>query len=161
MTCSRLYDGPGTAGPGTAEPGTPASSTADPGTGPPWEAGRLPLSAHPGVVSAARDFTAYRLAGRADPVVVGDAVLLVSEVVSNACRHAGTPHDLLLVQGPGRLRAEVSDGSPRPPRLRTTHGPDDVGGLGLFLVDRLALCWGWYPQGRGKVVWFEFRLPEP
>jgi anti-sigma regulatory factor (Ser/Thr protein kinase) len=134
-----------------------------PTTGPPptlpW-ARWLPLSARAGVAAEARAFTADFLAGVPDPFVVADAVLVVSELVGNALRHAGEPGALLLVRGPGRVRSEVSDSSPRPPLPRPPHGPDERGGLGLYLLDRLALRWGWRPLGPGKTVWCELRLPE-
>ncbi|MFG3224585.1 ATP-binding protein [Kitasatospora sp. NPDC048194] len=120
---------------------------------------RLPLRAAPGIVAEARSVTADFLAGVPDPLVIADAVLLVSELVGNALRHAGEPGALLLVRGPGRMRIEVSDSSPRPPLPRPPHGPDERGGLGLYLLDRLALCWGWRPWGRGKTVWCELGLP--
>ncbi|MGW2374310.1 MULTISPECIES: ATP-binding protein [Kitasatospora] len=125
----------------------------------PW-ARRLPLSARPGTISEARSCTAAFLADVADPLVVADAVLLVSELVGNAIRHTGAPDSLLLVRCPGLLRIEVSDASRRPPLPRTPYGPIETGGLGLFLLGRLALRWGWYPAGPGKAVWCELRIPE-
>ncbi|MBD0691785.1 ATP-binding protein [Streptomyces sp. CBMA123] len=125
----------------------------------PW-ARRLPLSARPGVVAEARSCTAAFLADVADPLVVADAVLLVSELVGNAVRHTGAPGALLLVRCPGVLRIEVSDASRRPPLPRLPHGEGDTGGLGLVLLSRLALSWGWRPAGAGKTVWCELRVPE-
>ncbi|MGA5820340.1 ATP-binding protein [Kitasatospora sp. NPDC094028] len=123
------------------------------------ESRRLPLSARPGAVARARAFTLAFLVDVADPLAVADAVLLVSELVANAVRHTGRPQALLLVRAAGRLRIEVSDASPRPPRPRPPHEPDERGGLGLFLLSRLALRWGWRPAGYGKTVWCELRLP--
>ncbi|MBV6696749.1 ATP-binding protein [Kitasatospora aureofaciens] len=121
---------------------------------------RLALSAAPGTVAEARAFTADFLADVTDPVVVGDAVLLVSELVGNVVRHTGGPGALLLVRVAGLLRIEVSDSSPRPPLPRLPHGPpSEPGGLGLFLLGRLALQWGWRPLGPGKAVWCDLRLP--
>ncbi|CAM5693277.1 hypothetical protein HS99_0016850 [Kitasatospora aureofaciens] len=125
----------------------------------PW-ARRLALSARPGAVAEARSCTAGFLADVGDPCVVADAVLLVSEMVGNAIRHTGSPGSLLLVRRPGLLRIEVSDASRRPPLPRVPHGPSESGGLGLFLLARLALRWGWRPVGPGKAVWCELRIPE-
>ncbi len=36
------------------------------------------------------------------------------------------------------------------------RGAEATGGRGLLLVEVLAAAWGWYPEGVGKVVWFEF-----
>ncbi|MFC5663862.1 ATP-binding protein [Kitasatospora misakiensis] len=119
----------------------------------------LPLSARPGVIAEARAFTTESLAGTVDRAVVGDVVLLVSELVANAVRHAGGPDALLLVRERRLLRVEVTDRSPRPPRIRYGRHPTDAGGLGLFLLARLSRRWGWYRHGPGKVVWFEVDLP--
>ncbi|MFJ9611616.1 ATP-binding protein [Kitasatospora sp. NPDC101176] len=120
---------------------------------------RLPLTARPGAVAEAREFTAAFLADVTDPMMVADAVLLVSELVGNAVRHTRGPRALLLIRAGGRLRIEVSDESPRPPTPRPPHGPDEKGGLGLFLLLSIALQWGWRPMGPGKTVWCDLRLP--
>ncbi|MEU8516440.1 ATP-binding protein [Kitasatospora sp. NPDC048722] len=119
----------------------------------------MPFSARPGAAGDARAFTAAFLADVTDPLVVADAVLLVSELVGNALRHGSEPGALVLVRAAGRLRIEVSDASPRPPLPRRPRGPDEAGGLGLFLLSRLALRWGWRPSGPGKTVWCDVRLP--
>ncbi|MEV0681430.1 ATP-binding protein [Actinosynnema sp. NPDC050436] len=106
----------------------------------------------PGGAALARDFTRRTLSCwdyRGDH---DDVVLVVSELVANACRHALGPAVLRLTGGPLRVLVEVSDGSPVPPRLRP-QGTD--GGWGMPLVDRLALRWGVTPHGQGKVVWCE------
>ncbi|MFF3071912.1 ATP-binding protein [Kitasatospora sp. NPDC057904] len=119
----------------------------------------LRLSANAGAAAEARALTAAFLADVADPIAVGDAALLVSELVGNAVRHTGRPGWLLLVRCPGLLRIEVSDSSPRPPLPRRPSGPGTPGGHGLFLLNRLALHWGWHRRGAGKVVWCELRIP--
>lgn len=81
---------------------------------------RLELFGTLGAVSRCRDFTAEALADRGwipaetDEVGerVGDALLLVSEVVGNACLHAGGPEELVLRHERGRLRVEVADAAP-------------------------------------------------
>ncbi|MEU6236150.1 ATP-binding protein [Kitasatospora sp. NPDC047058] len=118
---------------------------------------RLSLSARPGVVAECRAFTRAVLADEAPGGAVDDAVLLVSELVTNACRYSAEAGALLLVRGPGVLRVEVSDSSPLPPSPHRPH-PDRPGGLGLHLVGRLARRWGWRRQGPGKVVWFELPM---
>ncbi|MEE1783509.1 ATP-binding protein [Streptomyces sp. SP17BM10] len=119
----------------------------------------LPLADRPGAIAEARTLTADFLADVPDPMVVADAVLLVSELVGNALRHAGSPGDLLLARADGLLRMEITDSSPRPPRPRPPQERDETGGLGLYLLARLAVRWGWYPLGPGKAVWCELRLP--
>ncbi|MEU0449030.1 ATP-binding protein [Streptomyces tendae] len=95
---------------------------------------------------------------------VGDiAALLVSELVTNALRHATGPIGVRLVRGPagaaGVLLVEVSDPLPDPPRERVAR-PDDEDGRGLQLVASAARRWGTRPGEAGKTVWFELALPR-
>jgi anti-sigma regulatory factor (Ser/Thr protein kinase) len=80
------------------------------------------------------------------------AVLLTSEVVTNAVLHARTDLVLTVRMDGSRLRVSVRDDEVSPPRPRT---PDAEGGRGLALVESLARSWGTSPHGRGKAVWFE------
>ncbi|PYC72149.1 protein phosphatase [Streptomyces tateyamensis] len=83
--------------------------------------------------------------------------LMVSELVTNAVRHAKKPVTLRLVRT-SVLRCEVGDDSPSLPRRRRAR-PDDERGRGLELVAKCADGWGSTRLGGGKVVWFEQRLP--
>ncbi|MFE7835903.1 ATP-binding protein [Streptomyces sp. NPDC057474] len=67
-----------------------------------------------------------------------DAQLIVSELVTNALRHAPGPGALALEVAPDAalLRIAVRDSSPRPPEVRA-HDARRVGGHGLYLVTRL------------------------
>ncbi|GAA4999455.1 MULTISPECIES: ATP-binding protein [Streptomyces] len=105
-----------------------------------------------------RTLDEWRLGG------VGDiAALLVSELVTNALRHATGPIGVRLVRGAagadGVLRVEVSDPLPDPPRERVAR-PDDEDGRGLQLVASAARRWGTRPGEEGKTVWFELALPR-
>ncbi|GLW05710.1 hypothetical protein Misp01_08400 [Microtetraspora sp. NBRC 13810] len=92
---------------------------------------------------------------------VGDAMLITSEVVTNAVRHVhpelrrtGFLH-VAIVLAAGTLRFEISDPDPRPPRL--VHATDDDEcHRGMTIVDALAREWGCQPApvGFGKVVWW-------
>ena len=84
----------------------------------------------------------------------GDAVLLVSELVSNAILHAGT--DLLVeFKTAGKtIMIAVTDGSPQLVR-GPPAAPLDEGGRGLLLVDALATRWGVTAWPSGKRVWAE------
>lgn len=90
-----------------------------------------------------------------------DALLLVSELATNAVRHGAAPISVQLVQDDGgTVRVEVHDagaGVPAP----TTPGAADAGGRGLFIVAALASRWGVTPNasGPGKATWFEIGAP--
>ncbi|WP_328928836.1 ATP-binding protein [Streptomyces sp. NBC_00190] len=91
-----------------------------------------------------------------------DVLLLVSEVVANACLHGGGPSTLLLDCDDERLRIEVTDGNPAPPVPSPARSPSQAGrpgGHGLLIVDRLARSWGFQPEQDGKCVWLEVAAP--
>jgi len=81
------------------------------------------------------------------------AELLVSELVTNAVRHAPGPIHLT-ARGGHTLRCHIDDGSRLLPRLHNAC-PDDEFGRGIALVDQLASNWGVELTDRGKSVWFE------
>jgi CheY-like chemotaxis protein len=84
-----------------------------------------------------------------------DALLGVSELVSNAVVHAGSRCELRLGLSPLVVRVEVLDGGggtpdPLPPSRTRPHG------RGLNLIDAVANAWGVDPQqSGGKMVWAE------
>jgi anti-sigma regulatory factor (Ser/Thr protein kinase) len=81
------------------------------------------------------------------------AVLLLSELVTNAVRHAHGAVRITVTLARERLRAGVRDESPDPPRPRE---PDESGGRGMQLLNGLAQRWGVRQhRGDGKTVWFE------
>lgn len=90
-----------------------------------------------------------------------DAVLLVSELTTNAVLHTGSGHvlcGLTLTGDERRLRIELHDDG-RTPLRPPQHlaGPDAESGRGLLLVQQLADRWGSARSTRaeGKVVWAE------
>ena len=93
---------------------------------------------------------------RLDREMTETALLLVSELATNAIRHGAPPVRLSLRLDADRLRVEVTDSSPTLPRL-AQPGPDHTGGRGLQLVQQLAARWGsQVSRSRlGKTVWFE------
>ncbi|WP_258534849.1 SpoIIE family protein phosphatase [Streptomyces sp. PT12] len=86
------------------------------------------------------------------------AALLVSELVTNAVRHAGGPIQMRMVLG-ATLLVEVTDPVPDPPLERDAL-PDDEGGRGLLLVASESRRWGTRREPAGKTVWFELTLPD-
>ena len=92
--------------------------------------------------------------------VLDDALLLISELVTNSLLHGGPPI-VLAIECDGRgLRVRVRDGASDLPVPRQA-GDDDESGRGLSLVDLLTDTWGVEPvvdeHGAGKQVWFELR----
>lgn len=86
--------------------------------------------------------------------------LLVSELVTNAVRYAGSgPLTLRLIRDRG-LVCEVSDPSNTQPRLRRARSTDE-GGRGLFLVAQLSERWGCRYRARGKTIWTEQSIDDP
>ena len=90
--------------------------------------------------------------------LIDDALLMVSELVTNAVQH-GRPDIVLMVRpNPPGIGVSVRDGGaalPVPP----TGAPDpaDQRGRGLHMVESLSSSWGVEPADPppGKVVWFE------
>ena len=91
---------------------------------------------------------------RLDREMTETALLLVSELATNAIRHGRPPVRLSLRLERNRLRVEVTDSSPALPKL-SPPGPDQVGGRGLQIVQLLAARWGASSRRLGKTVWFE------
>jgi hypothetical protein len=83
--------------------------------------------------------------------------VVLSELVTNAMRHATGPFRLRLLRDRA-LICEVYDGSSTAPRLRRS-GVADEGGRGLFLVAQLTQRWGTRHDCAGKVIWAEQSLP--
>jgi serine phosphatase RsbU (regulator of sigma subunit) len=105
----------------------------------------------------ARRLTRQALADWGLEELTDTAELLVSEIVTNAVRHASRPISLRLLRTEV-LRCEVGDDVPQLPRLRRAT-PEEEHGRGLFLVNRLARRWGTTRLGTGKNVWFELGGP--
>jgi anti-sigma regulatory factor (Ser/Thr protein kinase) len=115
---------------------------------------RLRLPPEPSSAGAARRFVVAALG--AGDAVAELAVLLVSELASNAVLHARTPFEVAVHLDEGRLRIEVSDGNPKMPSLKT-YVRESITGRGLHMVAASADRWGFDAQRDGKVVWFELR----
>ncbi|MFJ3201564.1 ATP-binding protein [Streptomyces sp. NPDC086989] len=109
-----------------------------------------------GAVGKGRDFTRRTLHdwGWDGSESAEDALLVVSELVSNAALHAGGCHELVLTAGQA-LRIDVLDGAPSAPRPPAGWRPGVPGGHGLHIVQRLSDRWGSYTHGAGKSVWAE------
>ncbi|MEY2403901.1 MAG: hypothetical protein QOD38_1452 [Acidimicrobiaceae bacterium] len=115
---------------------------------------RLHLPPVPSSAGAARRFVAAALGAGGE--VAELAVLLVSELASNAVLHAETSFEVVLSLDDDWLRVEVCDGNPTMPALRT-YVRESITGRGLHMVAASADHWGFDAQPGGKVIWFELR----
>lgn len=86
--------------------------------------------------------------------------LLVSELVTNAVVHAGTPCELRICPDGDGVRVEVRDDDPSLPVVGDHPDPMDTSGRGVALVRDLADEFGMRPvSSGGKAVWFFLRHP--
>lgn len=109
----------------------------------------------PDAARAARAFVAERVPAACRSV----AELLVSEMATNALRHAVTPFRVGVVTS-DPVRLEVWDRSTDVPLLRPTTLDADSG-RGLHILAVLSTAWGVDVLDGGKVVWCEFPAAGP
>ena len=110
------------------------------------------FKADPSSVREARAFARSCLEGHA---MVEPAVLVVSELATNAVCHARSAFDLTIKLGPP-LRIEVRDNERASP-VRKDSSVDSSGGRGLLIVEELSSAWGSrVTRAGGKTVWVEF-----
>ncbi|MFF7377892.1 SpoIIE family protein phosphatase [Streptomyces massasporeus] len=116
-----------------------------------WE-----VPADPSAVAQTRKDVVAQLErwGLSDAVFVTE--LVVSELVTNAIRHAEPPVQLRLIHD-STLICEVSDGGNTAPHLRRARSYDE-GGRGLLLVAQLTERWGTRQSAAGKTIWAEQNL---
>jgi anti-sigma regulatory factor (Ser/Thr protein kinase) len=93
------------------------------------------------------------------PAVLDDALIMTSELVTNAVSHGRAEVTLSVQLGRAELTVAVTDGGAE---LPTVHPllppPESRGGRGLKIVESLATRWGITPQDTGKSVWFALSL---
>lgn len=93
-----------------------------------------------------------------------DARIVVTELVSNAVRHAGTELELSLELRPTELRIAVTDSASGEVAANRFIAPDSTGGRGLHMVETLADEWGVDYRVAGeqtsKTVWAAWHLPR-
>jgi anti-sigma regulatory factor (Ser/Thr protein kinase) len=101
--------------------------------------------------------------GQLPAYVRQDVLLLVTELVTNAVRHAGigpdSPVRVEVRRWRRLVRVEVAD---RGVGFAAVPGPrrpiDEPGGWGLYLVERIADRWGLHHASPGTCVWFEIEF---
>ncbi|SFN42614.1 PAS domain S-box-containing protein [Streptomyces sp. cf124] len=118
-----------------------------------WE-----LPADPALVAEARKTTTRQLGAWGLDELAFTTELIVSELVTNAIRHADGPILLRLVLE-RTLICEVFDGGATAPHLRHPRTTDE-GGRGLFLISQFTQRWGTRFLPEGKVIWAEQSLAE-
>jgi anti-sigma regulatory factor (Ser/Thr protein kinase) len=123
----------------------------------------LDLACEPDSVGRARDALS-KLEGHVSGQRLGDLRLLVSELVTNAIRHAGmTPEDsirLAVRVADDNVRVEVADNGRGFTPQSLPSDPRRPSGWGLYLVEELAQRWGVEP-GPPTRVWFELATSSP
>jgi anti-anti-sigma regulatory factor len=119
----------------------------------------LRLAPHPLAAAQARAMVAGACIDWALGRLADEAELIMTELVSNAVRHAG-PGDLetAITRRDKFVHLSVRDGSRLRPRRRLADPGCDEGGRGLLLLDALAAGWGSTMLENGKVVWATLRI---
>lgn len=116
---------------------------------------RLDFRDEAALVRLARDFVARTLQQWELHALVDDAVLVASELSSNAVLHARTEISLSLrSDGVAWVRIELRDHNSRMP-TQTARPDEGTSGRGLTIVERLADSWGVVLDTGGKTVWAE------
>ena len=117
-------------------------------------AARRSFSNDKAAVGEARRFVSEVLEDRHPDALVETAVLLTSEVVSNAVLHGRSAPTVVISLADDRVRVAVDDASPALP-VRKHYGLEATTGRGLMLLETLADGWGAERVGSGKRVWFD------
>jgi len=118
------------------------------------------LPALPSSAGEARRLLRDALPGESSEEAVDAAALALSEIVTNALVHAGTPMRLRVILAPSAVRVELADGSVHLP-LPRDYSQAAGTGRGLHLVTEVVDQWGAHHDDYGKVVWFEITDPLP
>jgi anti-sigma regulatory factor (Ser/Thr protein kinase) len=122
---------------------------------------RFTLPATPAAPARARDEVRLALAGWSLENLCDTAMLLCSELVTNAVRHAGSSLQIALDKIGNGVRISVTDAEPDQWPQLAEPAIDDESSRGMWLVDRLATSWGTTTDENGKTVWFELTDRQP
>jgi anti-sigma regulatory factor (Ser/Thr protein kinase) len=120
---------------------------------------RIALATGPAAASEARSQVRAAIGDWDVPVDPEVAVLLTSELVTNAIQHqTGTTITLAISCVCDQLRVAVHDSSRRVP-VQVDAPADAEAGRGLMLVASLSNNWGFNRTGAGKSVYFTLMPP--
>jgi chemotaxis response regulator CheB len=123
------------------------------------DASAIDLPHDPASVLLARQFVREKLTGWRLDALLDDAFLVVSELATNAIRHAGSAYRVGLSRTSTAVRIEVRDAGPGTPEPQPPSNTAE-NGRGLLLVAAIAASWGIEDGDRGgKVVWAELAVP--
>jgi anti-sigma regulatory factor (Ser/Thr protein kinase) len=117
---------------------------------------RVFLTPGPAAAADARRHVRATIHASGVPIDAYVAVLLTSELVTNAIWHDANEDksiQLVITWVGEQMRVEVHDTSPYEPVLTDTR-PDSETGRGLMLVAELSTDWGFYRTDTGKAVYF-------
>jgi anti-sigma regulatory factor (Ser/Thr protein kinase) len=114
----------------------------------------ISLTAAPPAAAEARSQVRAAIYAWDVPVDLATAVLLTSELVTNAIRHEARENVLLAItRSCGALRVDVHDTSCSVP-VPMDAPADAEAGRGVMLVASLSTNWGFYRTSAGKAVYF-------
>ena len=91
--------------------------------------------------------------------LVDTAVLLASELITNAVLHGRSELELTIEISSTGVKVSAADMNSRRP-VRQSTDPMALDGRGIAIVDLLASQWGVTATENGKVVWFCLDLPD-
>jgi anti-sigma regulatory factor (Ser/Thr protein kinase) len=123
----------------------------------------LPFAASSVGVARRRLVSDLIQAGVCGPAIT-DAALVLSELLSNALRHAtplpGSCFRVTWSLDVGSVRVSVRDGGAQTLPELGEPNPSTTGGRGLRIVDRLSKCWGTSSDDAGTTVWAEVPVSQ-
>jgi anti-sigma regulatory factor (Ser/Thr protein kinase) len=114
---------------------------------------------------ARRRLTAELSAAGVFGQAVGDAALVVSELLTNSIRHAwplpGEKLQVAWMVDQGSVEVAVSDGGASTAPAQRFPASSSLGGRGLGIVEHLSRNWGIRTDGTGQTVWAVLPAPRP
>jgi anti-sigma regulatory factor (Ser/Thr protein kinase) len=111
------------------------------------------LPPEPESAAAGRSFVSAQVGDYLSPEERDTAVLLASELITNAILHARTPLQVGVTCWPRRVMVSVGDRNLLRPEQQP-YSEERTGGRGLGFVDALAHRWGVTEYEGGKTTWF-------
>ena len=110
--------------------------------------------------SRAREIVTRTLTGSPQARVTDEALLVVSELVTNAVLHGRCEStDLSVCTDADSVLIGVSDRNGEAPTIRPSS--EEPGGKGMRIVDRVAERWWVDGSVLGKTVWCRLRVADP